>query len=215
MLESVFVTQHATLIMYEHWSGKKREKPNFHIWPLLSTYKTVEEAITRWRDRCPTINDDSCCARGHHFARITQYPLNTPESYYTGRWKTDSYMAQYCYLQDEIKKQAEKKYGKPLNGPSANKHIYFGDDGKELINPKNRQDYSAKQTEYFGILNGRGSDFGWHLRDWWLRGHGFVKKDAPPVTARESQPGEFSNPLYIQQRLAQLIWPEGDNPNGW
>lgn len=202
MLESVFIAQKATLITHGHFFREKYEKPRFHVWPLLCAYKTAEEPISRWKKHCHTINGDSCCAPGHHFVRITQYPLNTPDSYYE-HWKKDSVMAQYCYLQDEYKKQAvyppgyleqmkefEEKYGKPINDPSANKSIYFGDDGKELINPDNRYASNALQNKYFGMLNGRGGDIGCHFRSWWLKKHGYVENE-------------------------QVIWPEGDNPNGW
>jgi len=221
MLESIFVAQQATLITHGHIQREEFEKPRFHIWPLLCTYKTAEEAIARWKASCPTMNGDSCCTPGHHFTRITQYPLNTPESYYQ-KWGTDSYMAQYNYLRDELRRvvvyppgKSEKEHGKMLGDASINHHIYFGDDGKELLDPKNYYVDRAQNTNYFSAFNGRGSDLGWHFKNWWLRDHGFINKDAPPVTAKEVSPEGWINPRYFAQLWTQLLWPEGDNPNGW
>jgi hypothetical protein len=226
MLESIFVAQQATLITHGHIFREKHEKPRFHIWPLLRTYKTVEEAIARWKKHCHSFDNDSCCAPGHHFTRITQYPLNTPETYYE-HWKDDSYMAQYCYLQDEHRKQAvyPKEYleqikdleakGEKVFPPSANKSIYFGDDGEELLSPDNHYAGTAQQAEYFGIFNGRGGDIGHHFRSWWLEKHGYVKDGAEEEQLAKWQAIRSPEAARRLAKWGAVIWPEGDNPNSW
>jgi len=160
VLESVFVSQQATLITHAHFDRKKLEPPCFHIWPLLCTYRTAEEAIARWQNYCQHLDNDKCCTPGHHFVRITRYPLNTPESYYQ-KWKTEDRMAQYCYLQDEL--------ANPDDGFYAELSRYFGDDGQELA----------------GV-----GDLGVRFRQGWLAQHGYIKSGV-------------------------IVWPSGDNPNGW